>query len=99
MTNETRMLKLLTASPKMLAKVDQLLSGDESHTQSAIPDMRTCTLTEASRWLRVSRPTVYRLIKRGILRTVNLNGHPRVLVQSLADYTSGTPVDTIAQGV
>lgn len=99
MTKDARMLKILTADAKVLARVDRILTGDELHTQSAIPNVKTCTLAEASRMLRFSRPTIYRLIKKGVLQTVDLNGHPRVLIQSIIDYTNGASVDAMIQGV
>ena len=81
-----RLQTILTASPAVLAKVDALLAGDESHLPRRDPDTCTCTLTEAARRLNVSRPTVYRLIKRGALKSVELNGVSRVSLQSLFNF-------------
>lgn len=80
---------LNTYDNKLLAKVEQLLNGDTSHVQDAIPDIRTCTFTEAARRLNVARSTLYRLIKRGAIKVINLNGNPRVVLQSLVAYIRG----------
>jgi len=84
-TNE-RLLKLAIASPALLAKVDAVLLGDETHVPKVDPDCRTCTLTEAARRMGISRPTIYRLIGRKAIKTVELNGVSRVLLPSLFDY-------------
>ena len=86
MTANERILKIATSSPAMLAKIDALLAGDETHVPKKDPDVRTCTLTEAARRIGVSRPTIYRLINRGSIATIDLMGVPRVVLQSLFDY-------------
>ena len=83
-----RMQIILNAPPAMLAKIDALIAGDETHVPKQDPDCRTCTLTEAARRMGVSRPTIYRLIERKAIRTVNLNGVSRVVLQSLFDYVA-----------
>lgn len=82
----SRMQMLLSATPAVLAKIDAVLSGDDTHVPKKDPDCRTCTLTEAARRMGVSRPTIYRLIERGAIRTVELNGVSRVTLQSLFDH-------------
>jgi len=81
-----RMLKIATANYATLAKVDAVLLGDDTHVPKVDPDVRTCTLTEAARRLGLSRPTIYRLIKRKALHTVQLDGVSRVVLQSIFDY-------------
>lgn len=88
--NEIVIAVLNTDDPKKLAQFEQLINGDTSHVQAELPEMRTCTITEASRRLTVSRVTMYRLIKRGAIKVVNLNGNSRVVCQSLIDYINGT---------
>lgn len=85
MTAQERIMKICAASPALLAKVDAVLNGDDSVVPKADPDLRTCTITEAARRYRISRPTMYRMIKSGRVRTIPLNGVSRVLIQSLAD--------------
>ena len=83
-----RMQMILSATPAMLAKVDAVLLGDDTHVPKVDPDVRTCTLTEAARRMGVSRPTIYRLIERKAIRAVELNGVSRVSLQSLFDYVA-----------
>ena len=79
MSNEQRMMRLLTANPQTLAKVDAVLDGTDGGTAKADPDCRTCTFAEASRRGGWSRPTTYRLVERGVLKTVELNGVRRIV--------------------
>lgn len=85
MTTNERMMRICGASPALLAKIDAVLEGDETVVPKSDPDLRTCTITEAARRFRVSRPTLYRMIKSGRVRVMRLNGVSRVLIQSLAD--------------
>ena len=89
MNTNQRMSMILAATPAVLAKIDAVLAGDETHVPKKDPECRTCTLTEAARRLGVSRPTIYRLIQRGALKAVALNGVSRVTLQSIFDYTAG----------
>ena len=89
MTANERMMKICAASPALLAKIDAVLVGDETVVPKVDPDLRTCTITEAARRYQVSRPTMYRLIQAGRVRTLQLNGVSRVLIQSLVDYANG----------
>lgn len=88
MSATERMQKLLTASPKMLAAIDQVLDGKETSPKQD-RDCRTCTFTEAGKRLGLSRPTIYRLVRAGRLRTVALFGVNRILIQSVIDFTNG----------
>ena len=83
-TND-RLARLLAASPRKLARIDSILTDSENVTTPEA-DVSTCTITDAARRLRVSRPTVHRLIKAGRIRTVDLCGVRRVLVSSLIDF-------------
>jgi len=75
---------VMSSTPTMLARFQWL--KDETHVPKVDPDCRTCTLTEAARRMGISRPTLYRLIKRKAIKTVELNGVSRVLLPSLFDY-------------
>lgn len=85
MTANDRMMRICAASPALLAKIDAVLEGDETFVPKKDPDLRTCTITEAARRFRVSRPTLYRMIGSGRVKVMRLNGVNRVLIQSLAD--------------
>lgn len=87
MSATERMQKLLTASPTMLAKIDKVLDGEDTNPKPEA-DVRTCTLTQAAKRLGISRPTVYRLIRAGRLRTVALCGVNRVVLSSVVDFVN-----------
>jgi excisionase family DNA binding protein len=55
-------------------------------------DSRSVSLDQACAQLRVSRRTVYYLIKGGRLQTIRTQmGSQRVLVDSMKSYTGGEP--------
>ena len=86
LTINDRFNKLATAPAATLVKVDAILQGHDFQPSATDPDVRTCTLSEAARRLSVSRPTIYRLIKAGHIRTISVNSTPRVVMRSLFDY-------------
>lgn len=83
-----RMIKIATASPAVLARVDAVLLGTDTTTAKAEANCRLVTYTDAAKRLGVSRPTVYRLAKTGRLEIVPLNGTNRILLQSVIDCVS-----------
>lgn len=90
MNANERLLKLATANPSVLAKVDAVLNGTDGRTAKADDDCRLITYTEAAKRLNVSRPTVYRLAKVGRLDVVPLDGVNRIRLQSIVDFANGT---------
>ena len=82
-----RMLKIATANPAVLARVDAVLCGDATTTKPEA-DVRLVTFTEAAKRMGVSRPTVYRLARAGRLEIVPLNGINRIRLQSVFDCVS-----------
>lgn len=88
MSNEQRMMRLLTANQQTLAKVDAVLDGTDGKPDNAETDCRLVTLTEAAKRMGVSRPTVYRLARLGRLQVVPLNGVNRIRLQSVFDCVS-----------
>ena len=82
-----RMLKIATANPAVLARVDAVLCGDATTTKPET-DVRLVTYTEAAKRMGVSRPTVYRLARAGRLEIVPLNGINRIRLQSVFDCVS-----------
>ena len=90
MNANERLLKLATANPSVLAKVDAVLNGTDGRTAKADDDCRLITYTEAAKRLNVSRPTVYRLAKAGRLDVVPLDGVNRIRLQSIMDFANGT---------
>lgn len=89
MSNEQRMMRLLTANPQTLAKVDAVLNGTDGRSVKADDDCRLVTYTEAAKRLNLSRPTVYRLAKAGRLEVVPLDGVNRIRLKSVIDFANG----------
>ena len=87
MNANERLLKIATANPAVLARVDAILCGDTT-AQKPEADVRLVTYTEAAKRMGVSRPTVYRLAKAGRLEIVPLNGVNRIRLQSVVDCVS-----------
>ena len=87
-TNE-RLLKIATAIPAVLARVDAILDGSDTTPTPVEVDCRTVTFTEAAKRMGVSRPTIYRLARAGRLEIVPLNGVNRIKLQSVFDYVNG----------
>ena len=87
-TNE-RLLRIATANPQTLAKIDAVLNGTDGKPNKADADVRLCTYTEAAKRLNLSRPTVYRLAKAGRLEVVPLDGVNRIRLQSVIDFANG----------
>ena len=88
-TND-RLLKLATADARTLARVDAVLTGDDTATATfRDEDCRTVTFTDAAKRLGCSRPMVYALTKAGRLDVVAMNGVRRIRVQSITDFANG----------
>ena len=87
-TNE-RLLKIATANPAVLARIDAVLDGTDGKPNKADADVRLCTFTTAARMLGVSRPTIYRMARLGRLATVRLGGTNRILMRSVFDFANG----------
>lgn len=84
-----RLLKIATANPAVLARVDAILDGSDTTPTPVEVDCRTVTFTEAAKRMGVSRPTIYRLARAGRLEIVPLNGVNRIKLQSVFDYVNG----------
>lgn len=89
MTTNDRMIKIATANPQTLAKVDAVLNGTDDKPVKADVDARLITYTEAARRLNLSRPTIYRLVKLGRLEVVPLDGVNRIRLQSVINFANG----------
>lgn len=62
-----RMLKLLQATPEMLAEIDAVLAGNK---QPETTGPLLMSMTAGCEYLGVSRTTLWRLIKKGRIETV-----------------------------
>ena len=92
MNERERMMRLLAATPKTLARIDAILDGNDTTPTPVDVDCRTITFTEAARRLSVSRPTIYRLAHAKRLAVVPLNGVNRIKLQSVFDFANGKGV-------
>ena len=90
MRDSERMMKLLAANPKTLAKIDNILNGLDGSTGKSDEDCRLVTYTSAAKLLNLSRPTIYRLVQMGRLEVVPLDGVNRIRLQSIFDFANRT---------
>lgn len=89
MSNEQRLMRLMTANPATLAKIDAVLDGTDGKPNKADADVRLVTYTRAAEMLNLSRPTIYRLAKLGRLEIVPLDGVNRIRLKSVIDFANG----------
>lgn len=89
-----RILKIATADTKTLARIDSILTGEDTSPVPVERENRLVTYTDAARRTGLSRPTVYRLALSGRLDVVELNGTRRITLQSVNDFIAGNrPAD------
>ena len=95
MLNATeRMQRILTANPPTLARIDSILTGEDTSPVPVEKENRLLTYTDAARRTGLSRPTIYRLALSGRLDVVELNGVNRITLQSVNDFIAGNrPAD------
>ena len=85
-----RLLKIATADARTLARIDAVLTGDDTATATFHDeDCRTVTFTDAAKRLGCSRPMIYSLVKSGRLDVVTMNGVNRIRVASITDFANG----------
>lgn len=91
MTTESRITKLLSASPDTLLKIDMLLEGRRIETNTG--DLRLLTLMEAARVMGLSRMTIHRMAADGRLPVVETRaGRRRIPSASLTALLQGKEV-------
>lgn len=83
-TANTRLLKMLTASPEQLARIDRILAGE---IEGPPPPPRLTgplllNMSRAARLLGVSRHTVWRLMRKGNLKPVEVRSRLVLLRRS-----------------
>ncbi len=81
MTTDQRLSRLVAADPATLAQVDLILGGG-----AGSEDLRTLDFKTSAKRIGVSRPTIYKMVRRGDLATVRVCDRDRILVRSLVDY-------------
>ena len=84
-----RMQRILTANPPILARIDSILTGEDTSPVPVERENRLVTYTEAARRTGLSRPTIYRLVKSGRLDVVPLNGVNRITLASVNALIAG----------
>ncbi len=88
MSKEQLMMKLLTAQPEMLARVEALLENRQPETTPS--DRRLLTFGDAAGALSISRMTVYRMARDGRLPVVETRaGRRRIPSQALTALLQG----------
>ena len=90
MLNATeRMQRILTANPPTLARIDSILTGEDTSPAPVDKENRLITYMDAARRTGLSRPTIYRLVKSGRLDAVPLNGVNRITLASVNALIAG----------
>lgn len=88
MDTGTRIQRVLSASPTMLRKIDNILDGKDDNKNTAL-DATLLTLTQTSRMLGVARITVVRMVKDGILPVVPLRaGSKRIRRSDVINFVN-----------
>ena len=86
MNTETRITKLLAATPETLARIDALLEGNRADA----PNVRLLTITQTAKEAGFSRATACRMIAAGTLKTVEIRpGCRRVPASELVRIAKG----------
>ena len=79
MTTDVRFAKILAATPDQLATIDGVLEGTVRHAPVSV---RLFTLSGAARQLNLSRSSVWRMVKCGSLRTVNIRENAKRIAET-----------------
>lgn len=88
MSNEDRIRALLNATPDVLAAVDAALAGRTPDTER--PCLKLFCMSAAARETGISRSTLWRAIKEGKLRTVEIRaGRHRIPEAELRALVEG----------
>ena len=88
MTTEERLLKLLSAPPEVLKRVDDVLEGKQP-AETAMTDFRLLDYHMAAKLLGLSRQTIRRMIHDGRLPIVEIrSGRFRVPSQALTEIVN-----------
>ena len=84
---QSRMEKLLKATPETLARIDEILEGKDP--QAKAEHTRLVSIAEARGFLGWSYPKVRRAIADGLLDVVTATGRRLVREESLYELASG----------
>ena len=89
MTDRERLRSLAEADNTTLELIDQVLLGESPIQATETGSLALLTLTETAKRMNLSRVTIYRLVRKGALKVVSLNGTRRVKLQSVLDFLNG----------
>ena len=85
-----RLLKLATADTRTLARIDAVLTGEDTTTAiHPAEDLRSQTLSATARLINTSRATVHKMVNEGRLPVVVLNGSRRVPMAAISALMHG----------
>ena len=87
---EAIMGKLLGATPEQLSAVENALDGQQTPQEQPPQDTAVITQAKAAQMLECSLTTIYRLLNKGFLVSVQSpSGQRKVSRQSVRDYSQG----------
>lgn len=89
MTDRERLRSLAEADNTTLELIDRVLLGESPIQATETGSLALLTLTETAKRMNLSRVTIYRLVRKGALKSVSLNGTRRVKLQSVLDFLNG----------
>ena len=85
---QARMAAILTASPEVLKRIDEILEGKDVG-QKTDEHTRLMTIAEARRFLGWSYPKIKRAIDDGLLDVVEATGSRLIKEESLYELSAG----------
>ena len=84
-----RLMALAQASDDVLARVDAVLEGRDRSVLTGPENNRLMTVMDAARYLSISYPKIYRIMRDGLLDIVDATGHRMVREQSVIEFSKG----------
>lgn len=89
MSDRELMLAVMNATPAKRRQIEDIINGKTSGEKPTRDDVELVNLSKAAKLLKLSRPTIYKLIECGKLDAVDLMGHKRIRTKSIMDYANG----------
>ena len=89
MTVNERLIKLAQAPEGVLMRVDAVLEGRDRSVLTGPENNRLMTVMDAARYLSISYPKIYRIMRDGLLDIVDATGRRMVREQSVIEFSKG----------
>jgi len=89
MTDKERMAAILTATPDVLRRVDEVLEGRESNPRDDCEDGQLVSITNACKRTGQNYSWVYRRIQDGVLDVIDVSGRRLITKRSLDELLQG----------